>query len=534
MPRVQVQNGPNQGLMFQIGKDPITIGRDPSSAIQVLDRGASRYHAEIFQVGEMCFIRDLGSRNGTYVGSEKVTEDLLQQGDIILIGSTRIVFESEMAPPADSGPITVDQVEADDEGDDATGTLELRLEDLAGFDSEDEETDSASNLRAILAVAKIIAEERDEDVLMDKILKYIARIVPADNMYIFLHDLKANNLVPRARYENAPGGPAKISKGIIRRALKERRSILSSNAMADARFKARDSIIINLIRSVLCVPLATHSSVVGVIYMTCDREGECFCEEDLELVSALAAQVALALDNINYRRKQRETYLSTIRTLVALTDLRDPDTHGHSERVCTYAAAIASQLGLGEKDATNVRLVALLHDIGKLALETLHSHGEEFHLTPDSPAAGDSDSGLVLSAGRTLRDHPALGAEIAGNIVGGEGMVEGICHHHELYNGQGYPDGLRGQEIPLAARVVAVADRLDHLTTLGGEHNEGLSMKAALMALDKQAGEEFDPEVVRALHVAHRNGTLFSARSVFGGAEAQPPLLGSPPPDKDI
>ena len=81
MPRVRVKNGPAKGSTFDIGEEPLSIGREPTCGIQVLDKGASRNHAEIFRIGEMCFIRDLDSRNGTYVNDTKIEEELLREGD---------------------------------------------------------------------------------------------------------------------------------------------------------------------------------------------------------------------------------------------------------------------------------------------------------------------------------------------------------------------------------------------------------------------------------------------------------------------
>ncbi len=524
MPRVRVRNGPNKGLVYQIGGDAITIGRDTTSVIQILDRGASRHHAEIFRVGEMCFIRDLGSRNGTYVNDKRITEDLMREGDRVQIGSTVIIFESEVHMKGDTRQI--DFSRDDDEGE-VSGTLELRLDDLVGFDSDDDIDRDSVNLTAIIQISKIVAGGRDEKAMLDKVCEYIADLAPADNIYIFLlqRDGDSQTLMPRSHYEKEPDHGRKFSKGIMRRAIQERRSILSSDAMHDARFKARDSIIINLIRSVICVPFICQDAVLGVLYMTCNRAGEAFVNEDLELVSTVATQVALALDNMAARRHQRETFLSAIRALIATTEMRDPDTRGHSERVASYAAAIARQMGLSEREWTNVQLAALLHDIGKLALAGEIKTEDEFHLQPEGES-GEQAPGQPLGAGKTLREHPALGAEIAKSIVGAASeLAPAIRHHHELHDGSGYPDGLAGDRIPLLARIIAVADRLDHLTTLVGENNEGLSMKAALITLDEQADQEFDLAVVRALHIAHRGGTLLSPQTVFGedGGMSVPP-----------
>jgi len=487
-PQVRVKNGPNKGHVHKITDQAITLGRDVDCTIQVLDKGASRHHSEIFRIGEMVFIRDLGSRNGTYVNDERVDEELLREGDRVQVGSTVLVFESGGKVTGDTRNIQFSPSDDEDLG----STLELRLDDLAALEATEEDRESA-NFRAVYQVGKIISSEHDEEILMDKILAYISEQVPADNIYIFLRDEATNNLIPRATWEAEPGKGVQISRTIIKRAVGETRSVLTSDAMSDARFKERDSIIMGQIRSVICVPLLSQDKVVGVLYLHSSRMAQTFMQEDLELMTAVGTQVAIALDNITVSRRQRETFMSAIRTLVALGEMRDPATRGHSERVCTYASAIAGQLELRDRERTSVELAAILHDIGKVAVAS------------DSvPPGEDPDS-----------RHPELGAKISENIAGMDGVAEAIHSHHELHDGSGYPDELGGDDIPLYGKIIGVANKFDHLTTHGGEKREGLSMKEALITVGEMSGETFDPKVVKALLVAHREGTLFTPPLIF-------------------
>ncbi|MHC4917727.1 MAG: HD domain-containing phosphohydrolase [Planctomycetota bacterium] len=497
MPRVRIKTGPNQGLVHNIADETLTLGRDTECTIQILDKGASRRHAEIFRIGEMCFIRDLGSRNGTYVNDEKVGEELLREGDRIQIGSTVLVFESTAQVSGETKGIKFTEASEEDFGQ----TLELRLDDLAGFDeAEKPEGRDTANFRALYRVGKMISAERDEVALMNKVLKFLAGELPADNLYLFTRDDKTNNLVAKARLELENTGAAPVSRTIIRRCIAEQRSILTSDAALDARFKTGDSIILNRIRSVLCVPLVSQERIRGVLYLCSSRVGQSFVEEDLELATAVGTQVGIALENLYATRKQRETFFSAIRTLVAVAEMRDPGSVGHSERVATYASAIAETMNLPERQRTTVHLAALLHDIGKAAI---------------SDQASRRDTRMNLGPGEGGEEHVRLGVELARNIGGAENVIPAIESHHERHDGTGYPDGLKSSEIPLEARVVGLANVFDRMLTAGGEDSQGVTMKEALVTVGKLAGKEFDPEVVKGLLVSYRNGTLFKAKTIF-------------------
>ncbi len=510
MPRVRIKTGPNSGLVHNVGEETLTMGRDTTSTIQILDKGASRNHAEIFRIGEMCFIRDLGSRNGTYVNDEKVSEELLREGDRVQIGSTVLVFESSAQVRGETKGIRFTEASEEDFGQ----TLELRLDDLAGFDDEDEKASSrdTANFRALYRLGKIISAESDEQQLTNKVLKFLASELPADDLYLFTRDDKTNNLVAKARLELEPSGTAPVSRTIIRRCIAEQRSILTSDAALDARFKTGDSIILNRIRSVVCVPLVSQEKIRGVLYLSSSRVEQSFVEEDLELATAVGTQVGIALENLRATRRQRETFFSAIRTLVAVAETRDPTSVGHSERVASYAGAIAETMNLPERQRTAVSLAALLHDIGKAAV---------------SDQARGKDTRMHLGPGQGGEEHVRLGVELARNIVGAENVLPAIESHHERHDGTGYPRGLKGREVPLEGRIVGLANVFDQMLTTGGEAGLGLPMKEALVAVGKLAGKEFDPEVVKALLVSYRNGTLFKAKSIFdaeGAAKKADPL----------
>jgi HD domain len=174
--------------------------------------------------------------------------------------------------------------------------------------------------------------------------------------------------------------------------------------------------------------------------------------------------------------------VETIYAFVRAIDARDPYTARHSEKVAAYGVMLAGALGLSPEDCRRIHLAGLLHDVGKVALErsVLHKPGA---LTDDEWAQ--------------VRDHPALSAHIIEGVGRFAAFVPGARHHHERFDGRGYPDGLAGGDIPRDARILAVADAFDAMTS-DRSYRPALSHEEALQRLREGAGTQFDPECVRA------------------------------------
>ncbi len=176
-------------------------------------------------------------------------------------------------------------------------------------------------------------------------------------------------------------------------------------------------------------------------------------------------------------------YTSTIKALAAAVEAKDPYTAGHSDRVTRYAEKIARQIGLTEEEVCRISYAAILHDIGKIGISSsiLHKPGR---LTPEEY--------------QEICEHPAIGAHILSSIELLGDIIPMVYHHHEWYNGKGYPQGLAGEEIPLGARIIAVADAFDAMTS-NRPYRTGLSFEQAVAEIQRQSGIQFDPRVAQTL-----------------------------------
>jgi putative nucleotidyltransferase with HDIG domain len=236
------------------------------------------------------------------------------------------------------------------------------------------------------------------------------------------------------------------------------------------------------IRSALSVPLVSKGEIIGVLNVSKSKSAEAFTKQNLKVVASFAGQLAVAIENARLYVDLENTFLGTIGALAAAVDAKDPYTYGHSSEVTEHTIAIARKMGLSEDETEKLRIGALLHDIGKIGIDgaILNKSGrlteEEFEI---------------------IKRHPDIAANILGSLEFLAEVVPLVRHHHEHYGGGGYPMGLSGQEIPLGARIIAVADAFNAMTS-DRPYRASLAREVAIQELIKHSGTQFDPEVVRA------------------------------------
>jgi putative nucleotidyltransferase with HDIG domain len=277
----------------------------------------------------------------------------------------------------------------------------------------------------------------------------------------------------------APGTLLKGS-GLIRRAV----ATGESQYLPDMSLHVRESALGKAlskagIKALLAVPIMSHEKARGVLLLG-DRMPGRFQSEETFTIEKIASQLAVAMENAYLYDEMRQLFFNTIASLANAIDAKSPWTKGHSERVMHLAAHIARDLGLADDDVERIRLGGLMHDIGKIGImEALLEKPQELDDDEFPP----------------IRMHPEKGVAILEPIAQLRSILPAILHHHEFFDGSGYPHGLKGDAIPLDARIIAVADSFDAMVAKR-PYRKGLSVSAAVAELVRCSGSQFDPEIV--------------------------------------
>lgn len=226
------------------------------------------------------------------------------------------------------------------------------------------------------------------------------------------------------------------------------------------------SVVVNYL---VLIPLAV---LIAILYV---RDG-------IPAVLLLVIPLALARFSFQQYTNMRNLYIQTIKAIVAAVDAKDSYTRGHSDRVREMSVAIARELKLPEGEQEVIEYMALLHDTGKIGV---------------SEAILNKPGRLTEEEYQVIKDHPVIGARIVSEVDLFKKASTIVRHHHEWYNGEGYPDGLQGEEISLGARIIAVADAFDAMTS-ERPYRRARSVEEALAELKANVGKQFDPRVVEA------------------------------------
>jgi putative nucleotidyltransferase with HDIG domain len=236
------------------------------------------------------------------------------------------------------------------------------------------------------------------------------------------------------------------------------------------------------IGSYIAFPLKTPKKTIGVLNFVRSHGVSPFSHVDLEIVNVLASQAGISIENVNLYQDIRDNYLKTVRAFALAVEAKDQYTHGHSENVMKYTIVLAKHLGLSDTEIENVKYAGLLHDIGKIGIS-------EFIL--------NKPSRLTNIEFDEIKKHPALGAKIIADVPFLHPLVPFVLHHHEFYDGSGYPEGISGEEIPYGARILSVADVFEAMTSTR-PYRKALSPEIAVQTLVAGKGKQFDPNMVDA------------------------------------
>jgi putative nucleotidyltransferase with HDIG domain len=251
-------------------------------------------------------------------------------------------------------------------------------------------------------------------------------------------------------------------------------------------------------KSLICAPLTANQQILGVIEVLNKLDGSDFNEQDLEAVISVAATSALAIENTRLHQEISDAYKTTILVLADAVDARDPGNRGHSRRVTEYVVSVGKSLSMSGEELEAIEYAGVLHDIGKIAVDTriLTKPGE---LTDEEWAK--------------VREHPVIGANILREVPFLEKAGEIVMCHHERHDGAGYPAGLKGDEIPFGARLLAVANAFDAMTT-SRAYRAAVSIERSIRELKEQSGMQFCPDAVEAFISGLHNGSSVIASRI--------------------
>jgi response regulator RpfG family c-di-GMP phosphodiesterase len=235
--------------------------------------------------------------------------------------------------------------------------------------------------------------------------------------------------------------------------------------------------------SALCLPLKVGNRVVGVLNLTRLTSDRPFSESDIRLYLVLAAQAALAIENAQLHQKIREGYIAALASFCKFAETLMPYRQGHSIRVGIYAKRLAEVVGLDKQEAEQLRIAALMQDLGLLKVP------KEVLMKPER---------LTDEEWQLVKQHPIWSLEMVDPpAILTETVEAAVRHHHERFDGNGYPDGLKGEQIPLPARLLAVADTFDALCS-ERPYRPAYSTEQALEEMRKVAGSQLDPDLTDA------------------------------------
>jgi putative methionine-R-sulfoxide reductase with GAF domain len=235
-------------------------------------------------------------------------------------------------------------------------------------------------------------------------------------------------------------------------------------------------------RSLVCAPLLIQRRILGVIEVLNKLDGTEFNEQDLDAVVSIATITAMAIENTRQYQTVLEAFKNTIVTLASAIDAKDPLACGHSQRVMEYTLMAGAYFSFSSEEMEILRNAAVLHDIGKIDIDCCILNKKNA-LTPE-----EWDK---------IRQHPVHGANLLKDITSLEKASDLVLHHHERFDGKGYPSGLKGEEIPLGARLIAIADAFDTMTT-GRSYRQPMSIEQATKELKNYSGTQFCPVAVTA------------------------------------
>ncbi len=342
-------------------------------------------------------------------------------------------------------------------------------------------------LEHLMELSGIVNSVLDLNTLFEKVLETSTDTINAEAGSIMMVDEEKGDLYFTAatgtKAEKLKDIRVPIGEGIAGWVAREAKPLLIEDAQNDSRFfKKADQTTEFKTKSIIAVPLKTRDKLIGVVEVLNKKNNEPFNHEDVIMLEALSNQAAIAIENGKLYSNLKDLFINTVRSLAATIETKDMYTRGHSERVTMFSEMIADELGFSAEEIEKLNLAGLLHDIGKIGID------ESILRKP---------SKLTDEEFNEIRKHPEYAANILDSIPQLKHIIPAVKHHHERYDGNGYPDKLKGDDIPYFARILAIADTFDAMNS-SRPYRKALEFDVCLNEVIRCAGTQFDPAIVAA------------------------------------
>lgn len=344
-------------------------------------------------------------------------------------------------------------------------------------------------LTSLNACSKATASILDTDMLLDVVMSLIVNVMQFDRALLMLVDDDARKMIPVKGVGGKVGDdltklkgygiPLDRTQNILARVVDS--GIAQVVTDVDKSFLRKENIILKQFnpKSFIAIPLITRNRVIGVLAAERLKGLEDFSSNDLDFMMNYCNQIAISLENAKLIDSMKMSFVSSILSLASALEAKDPYTRGHSNRVATYATIIARRMGLDEDRVESIRLMSLMHDIGKI--------GVPDQIICKAGILTDSEFDII-------REHPIHGVRIIEPLLENNPELRHVRSHHERYDGTGYPDGLAGEKIPLEARIMALADCFDAMTS-SRPYRSAMNRDEAMREIERNKASQFCPEI---------------------------------------
>jgi len=342
-----------------------------------------------------------------------------------------------------------------------------------------------NELFTLFKSSEIINSSLELQQIMDLLLKLTLKEVKSEYGLLLLREQKTGKLILQASKEISLSRIKKDSfserRGALGWVAKNGQPLIIDDYKKDIRFQNSGEFLNLIPQAMLIVPLKAGKETIGTLAIGNPLSHSFYTGNDLNIAQSLANQAAIAVKNAYLYQDLQKSFLDAVAGLVKAIEAKDKYTRGHSQRVTEYSLRIAEALGLSKEEIKIIKFCGLMHDIGKIGINDSILH-KPSKLSPEEY--------------QIIKGHSVMGEEIIQPVGFLKKGLPLIRHHHERYDGKGYPDGLKGKAIPLMARILAVADSFDAMTS-DRPYRKALSLEESTMKLKEGSGIQFDPEIVK-------------------------------------